>query len=612
MGGGKCMVMNKLHIASQKILRLFFLTFVLLFGVNVALGQNAVLLNPHGDGDSHWKENGTANCEYLKARFSYLCPLSLYAYNYNGMNYASSKHMRSLQRISKAEGVADIAANNYVRKTCLSISYDKDWVEPNVAEDNIEAGAEAIIYAYSKGNETDGYDIYYYISDNDPNTNDDEIYAVFQPNSDARNLFQNGNIKANGENKYPLLETVDLSGWDFSNVTCLNAFFSNCGRLENLTFGATVNLSNLTSAYQMFDKCPENKVKTYFSDFISTWVVDVEWDDENKEFVRTNKFSNGNTVLLTNKSGKQIENNIVTTKNDIEFKITKQGNNCALINQDRPIGEFTSKISSAWIDTISDEIYISWDILYEQKIKKFVLEYSIDGGETYYEIDEIAANSQNDAAYVVAGYSYNWENIPLDFLRAKEYKIRIKMLTTEDNEIDEAFLLPIELTYFEVLQNGNDLFFEWETATETNNDFFTIEQSIDGVSFYEVARIAGAGTSSVSNLYDYTLSTSLNGLVYFRLKQTDYNGDYSYSNVIPVAISNKASICLYPTIASDYITIDGEYEYVEFCDEKGVIQHPHRAEGNTYPISSLPNGMHYAIISLRNGEIVTRQFFKNK
>lgn len=602
---------SKLHTILQKSLRIIVLLFALSLGANVALGQNAVLLNPHGDGDDHWMADGTADCQYLKARFSYLCPLSTYAYNYKGkMIYASSKHMKTFQRISKADGVADISSNNYVRKTCLSISYDKDWVEPNVADDHIEPGAKAIIYAYSKGNETDGYDIYYYISDDDPNTNDDEIYAVFQPNSNAQNLFQNGDLKkAINGNTSPLLESVDLSGWDFGNVTSLNAFFSNCKKLENLTFGATVNLSNLTSAQQMFDKCPADKVKTYFSDFISTWVVDVEWDGE--KFVKTNKFSDGGkTVLLTSSSGNQIANNIVVTKNNIHFEITKNGNNCALINQDTPIDEFTSKISSAWIDTISDEIYISWDILYEQKIKKFVLEYSIDDGETYYEIDEITANSQNDAAYVVAGYSYKWDNIPLDFLRAKKYEIRIKMVTTEDNEIDEAFLLPIELTYFEVLQNGNDLFFEWETATETNNDYFTIEQSIDGVSFHEVARIAGTGTTSWSNYYNYTVPANYSGLTYFRLKQTDFNGEYSYSDVQSVFVDNNEYVRLYPTVASEYVTIEGDFDSVEFCDAQGKIHHPTRMEGNSFPVSTLPKGMHFAIISLKNGEIITRQFMR--
>nr|MCR4800999.1 hypothetical protein [Bacteroidales bacterium] len=96
----------------------------------------------------------------------------------------------------------------------------------------------------------------------------------------------------------------------------------------------------------------------------------------------------------------------------------------------------------------------------------------------------------------------------------------------------------------------------------------------------------------------------------FRLKQTDYNGDYSYSDVQTIFVDNGEYIRLYPTIATDFITIEGDYESVKFSDAQGKIHHPTRMNGNSYPIAALPQGMHYAIISLKNGEIVTRQFFR--
>ena len=173
-----------------------------------------------------------------------------------------------------------------------------------------------------------------------------------------------------------------------------------------------------------------------------------------------------------------------------------------------------------------------------------------------------------------------------------------------------ATLLPIELSYFSITQNDESLYFEWETATETNNDFFTVEQSFDGISFHEVAQIAGAGTSSTSNSYEYSMLATFSGLMYFRLKQTDYNGDYSYSDVQTIFVGDNEYVILYPTIATDFITIEGDYESVKFIDMQGKIQHPTRMQGNTYPIAALPQGMHYAIISLKNGEIVTRQFFR--
>lgn len=98
-------------------------------------------------------------------------------------------------------------------------------------------------------------------------------------------------------------------------------------------------------------------------------------------------------------------------------------------------------------------------------------------------------------------------------------------------------LLPIELTYFTVSQKGKEVVFEWETATETNNDYFTIEYSFDGNIFSEIAEISGAGTTSEATTYVYEWNANEKGLLYMRLKQTDYNGEYSYSKVIPFSIT---------------------------------------------------------------------------
>lgn len=99
---------------------------------------------------------------------------------------------------------------------------------------------------------------------------------------------------------------------------------------------------------------------------------------------------------------------------------------------------------------------------------------------------------------------------------------------------EKAEFLPISLTYFTASQQGNAISFKWQTASETNNDYFTIEYSLDGINFYEVANVDGAGTTSETRTYNYVWNPEEYGLFYSRLKQTDYNGEYSYSNVIAI------------------------------------------------------------------------------
>lgn len=94
--------------------------------------------------------------------------------------------------------------------------------------------------------------------------------------------------------------------------------------------------------------------------------------------------------------------------------------------------------------------------------------------------------------------------------------------------------LPVELVQFSGFGIGQKNKLEWATASETNNAYFTLEHSSDGIVFSEVGSIAGAGTSSTLHNYSYIDEKPFSGLTYYRLIQTDQNGHQKYSNVISI------------------------------------------------------------------------------
>ena len=98
-------------------------------------------------------------------------------------------------------------------------------------------------------------------------------------------------------------------------------------------------------------------------------------------------------------------------------------------------------------------------------------------------------------------------------------------------EHNPAFLMPIELYIWEVTNLRMSVFLEWSTASETNNDFFTIERSINGTTWLPIGRVDGAGTTSIEHGYSFEDAKPLNGVSYYRIKQTDYNGAFSYTNI---------------------------------------------------------------------------------
>lgn len=100
--------------------------------------------------------------------------------------------------------------------------------------------------------------------------------------------------------------------------------------------------------------------------------------------------------------------------------------------------------------------------------------------------------------------------------------------------------LPIELLNFNGYNIHSYNLLSWSTATETNNNYFTLERTIDGINFTEVSRITGSGTSSSTNYYSFADYGFDNAINYYRLKQTDYNGQSETFGFI--LINNRSSV----------------------------------------------------------------------
>jgi hypothetical protein len=100
--------------------------------------------------------------------------------------------------------------------------------------------------------------------------------------------------------------------------------------------------------------------------------------------------------------------------------------------------------------------------------------------------------------------------------------------------------LPVTLLYFTAKKNGNKVDFKWATASEIDNDYFLIERSSDGINFTELIMKDGAGNSTVTKKYTAEDLAPIDGVNYYRLSQTDYNGTTAYSEIISVNFVTNA------------------------------------------------------------------------
>ncbi|MBL0340994.1 MAG: T9SS type A sorting domain-containing protein [Bacteroidetes bacterium] len=125
--------------------------------------------------------------------------------------------------------------------------------------------------------------------------------------------------------------------------------------------------------------------------------------------------------------------------------------------------------------------------------------------------------------------------------------------------------LPIELVSFEVKKAGSTAAIMWQTASEINNDYFTVERSDDGVNFELLLKVDGAGNSTSVRSYSAIDQSPLKGINYYRLKQTDFDGKFTYSEIKSIYFGKGQTFSVYPNPVasnSDFtISVPDKAEY---------------------------------------------------
>jgi hypothetical protein len=133
-----------------------------------------------------------------------------------------------------------------------------------------------------------------------------------------------------------------------------------------------------------------------------------------------------------------------------------------------------------------------------------------------------------------------------------------------DGSIDA---LPVELTFFKGQYITDGVCLTWQTASEQNNDRFDIERSVNGNGWQKIGFVNGNNTTALIHNYkfiDLLADVIVMDRIYYRLRQTDYNGRFQYSQVIAINVPRDPSFIFYPNPANDFLNIalpvDGETE----------------------------------------------------
>lgn len=173
--------------------------------------------------------------------------------------------------------------------------------------------------------------------------------------------------------------------------------------------------------------------------------------------------------------------------------------------------------------------------------------------------------------------------------------------------------LPVELTRFDAMLNGQQVDLTWATASEINNDYFLVQHSTDGARFEELDMVPGAGTTTLPQNYSWTHGSPSAGVNYYRLRQVDYDGQFEYSPIRVVDLRGDArgpQWAIRPTVTSDvlYLIRQGEGTGTAVWTVmtpagrmafSGTIAEG--AEHAPVAVQSLPSGMYILRVSSREG-----------
>lgn len=145
-------------------------------------------------------------------------------------------------------------------------------------------------------------------------------------------------------------------------------------------------------------------------------------------------------------------------------------------------------------------------------------------GQTYPVIWYVASNPNQN------GWSYDGGHLNANGEERKALALWNLFATVIEN------ILPVSYTVFEAKESASGVELSWQTASEENNFGFELQRSVDGTNFYPIAFIPGNGTSAELHDYQYLDTKLPANIIYYRLKQLDFDGNFQISSIIKIAL----------------------------------------------------------------------------
>lgn len=208
-------------------------------------------------------------------------------------------------------------------------------------------------------------------------------------------------------------------------------------------------------------------------------------------------------------------------------------------------------------------------------------------------------------------------NVPVHGFRIDnngEADIRFFMMGDNTFDDNPGSSLPIELVSFEATTtHRQNIYLNWETASEINGDFFEIQHSLDGISFDIIGQENAVGESIEKQFYTYTHANVSSGTHYYRLRMVDKDGTFEFSRTIVITTEGivKSNINIFPNpTTNNQVTVAFDFSSdrtVQLVNSIGAIVHQTnmQAASEVINFSNLPAGNYQMLITDQKSNVRT-------
>lgn len=175
-------------------------------------------------------------------------------------------------------------------------------------------------------------------------------------------------------------------------------------------------------------------------------------------------------------------------------------------------------------------------------------------------------------------------------------------------------VLPTEIFSFTAKSQNNKILIQWHTASESNNDYFVVQSSVDGKNFVDLAFVDGAGNSNTNKYYQYE-TDQFSELSYYRLKQVDIDGTHNFSKIITAEKQYYEIEVFMSNQFYNTLTINSHYEYqnlhIVIMDAAGRTIHSQRHNllvgENRINLNNIDKGLYIVSLIDKNSHQITQQ-----